>query len=90
MYVYVNSVLRKKNTDEAWKEVNINNMLLSDLFNNYSSGHIKLSNKYLSKPVYLDLQEFKAMEISIPDLTFNMWLLYIGDITFATNEVEPT
>lgn len=90
MYVYVNSVLRKKNTDESWKEVNINNMLLSDLFNNYASGHIKLSNKYLSKPVYLDLQEFKAMEISIPDLTFNMWLLYIGDITFATNEVEPT
>lgn len=89
MYVYANSVLRKKNTDEPWQEVNIANMLLSDLFNNYSSGYIKLTNKYLSNPVYLDLQEFKAMDITTPDLTFSMWLTYMGDVTFATNEVEP-
>ena len=90
MYVYAKSVLRKKNTDEPWKEVNIANMLLSEIFNNYTSGYIKLTNKYLSKPVYMDLQEFKAMEISTPDLTFNMWLTYMGNATFATNEVEPT
>lgn len=89
MYVYVKSVLRKKNTDEPWMDVNIANMLLSDLFNNYTSGYIKLTNKYLSKPVYMDLQEFKAMDITTPDLTFNMWLTYMGDLTFATNEVEP-
>ena len=89
MYVYVKSVLRKKNTDEPWMDVNIANMLLSDLFNNYTSGYIKLTNKYLSKPVYMDLQEFKAMSITTPDLTFNMWLTYMGDLTFATNEVEP-
>lgn len=89
MYVYVKSMLRKKNTDEPWKEVNIANMMLSTLFNNYSSGYIKLTNKYLSKPVYLDLQEFKAMDISTPELTFNLWLSYIGDKTFVTNEIEP-
>ncbi len=89
MYVYVKAMLRKKNSDEPWKEVNIANMLLSTLFNDYSSGYIKLTNKYLSKPVYLDLQDFKAMEISTPDLTFNLWLTYIGNKTFVTNEVEP-
>lgn len=89
MYVYVKAMLRKKNSDEPWKEVNIANMLLSTLFNDYSSGYIKLTNKYLSKPVYLDLQDFKAMEISTPDLTFNLWLSYIGNKTFVTNEVEP-
>ena len=89
MYVYAKSILRKKNTDEPWKEVNIANMLLSTLFDNYVSGYIMLTNRYLSRPVYMDLQEFKSMNISTPDLTFNMWLTYMGDVTFATNEVEP-
>lgn len=90
MYVYVKSVLRKKNTDEPWKDVNIANMLLSTIFDNYVSGYIMLTNRYLSKPVYMDLQEFKAMDITTPDITFSMWLNYMGDNTFATNEIEPT
>lgn len=30
------------------------------------------------------------MQIATPNLTFNLWLIYMGDKTFTTNEVEPS
>lgn len=89
MYTLVNAFLREKNSEEPWKEVNIYNMLLSDIFNKYISGHIKLTNNYIANPLYLDLKEFKSMNIQTPNITFGLWLSYIGNKVITTNEIEP-
>lgn len=89
MYTLVSAMLRLKNSDEEWKSTNIGNMLISDIFNKYSSGFIKLTNQYLTNPVYLDMQEFRALQIPTPNLTFNLWLSHMGNKVITTNETEP-
>lgn len=89
MYTYIEAVLRERGLNKIWQVVDIKKLTMSDIFNRFVSGHIKLIHPTLDNPQYVDLEELKASKLPIKNLVFTEWLQSIGNKSIPAYETEP-
>lgn len=90
MYQFVSSYLKPKNHNTSYLNVDISDMTLKHLFDNYDDGFIELTNESLSTPVYLTLDKLRRDNVPINlTLTFSRFLLFIGNLSLDTQVNKP-
>lgn len=86
MYSLVTAVLKERNTNKPWSEVDLNNVSARDFLNNYISGYVVLTNNSLPGEHIVDYMTFLTQPLPQPlvNITFPQWLALIN------NRVLPT
>lgn len=86
MYSLVTAVLKERNSNKPWSEVDLNNVSARDFLNNYISGYVVLTNISLPGEHIVDYMSFLTQPLPQPlvNITFVQWLALIG------NRVLPT
>ena len=89
MYTLVTANLIANQLGATWQTVDISNIAMLDLFNNYRDGYITLTNPTLTGPLYMLLADLKAAPIKFANIPFNTWLQYIGNAALPASLTEP-
>lgn len=89
MYTYIEAVLRERGLNKIWQIVDIKNLTMSTIFNRFVSGHIKVVHPQLDDPQYIDLEELKASNLPIKNITFTEWLKSLGNRAIPAYDTEP-
>lgn len=86
MYSLVTAVLKERNSNKPWSEVDLNNVTVSDFFNDYISGYVVLTNLSLPGEHIVDYMTFLTGPYPMPlvNIRFPQWLALIN------NRVLPT
>lgn len=90
MYKYVSSLLRSNTHNVGYLAVNIANMRMFDLLNQYSDGYIELSNPSLFRNIFVPLSDIRDNKYPFNNTTFNGWLTEMGNKTINGVTVKPT
>lgn len=90
MYRYISSHLKPIATNEPYQNVNIAQMTMRHLLDNYLDGYITLSHTALKANVYIELDTLRTMRIGIPlKSTFNEWLQILANVRLPTKSKAP-
>lgn len=91
MYSYISSWVKPSRYNTPYSDVNLNDMLLSDILRDFNDGYIVLSNTGLSRPVYLDIHNLRRDKVPINlTKTLRGWLQSIDDLTLMASSTMPT
>lgn len=90
MYKYVSSLLRSNTPNVGYLAVNIANMRMFDLLNQFSDGYIELSNPSLYRNIFVPLSDIRANKYPFNNTTFNGWLTEMGNKTINGVTIKPT
>lgn len=90
MYSFESSWLKRRGYNTSYSNINVSNMKLSDIQNDFIDGYIVLSNPALSRYVYYPIQNL-IHESIVKDgnKTLNGWFASIGDIRLNTVSDKP-
>lgn len=89
MYRYESAVLRKKGQNTPYETVDLTNVKMSDLFNQYQTGYIELSEPSLAKHIYVKLEDLRLQELPFSNVVFQSWLGTIGNKTIFGTTIPP-
>lgn len=90
MYTFISAVLRKKGYNQRFETVNLTNVKMSTLFNEYRDGYIELSNPSLTNHTFAKLTDIKAASTLIyADVVFPTWLSVQLNNTIFGSTVRP-
>lgn len=90
MYRFISSYLKPRYRNTKYDNVDISQMTLKELFDDYIDGWIELTHPSLSTNVYMLLNDLKQDDVPMRlDLTFNRFLGYIGDAALLTSTTKP-
>lgn len=90
MYTFISAVLRKKGYNKRFETVNLSNVKMSALFNDYRDGYIELSNPSLTNRIYVKLTDLKAAKNLIyVDVVFPTWLALQLNNTIFGSIIKP-
>lgn len=89
-YAFINAYLVPKGTVQPPAAVAIGSMLLYDIFNNFSSGTIVLTNPSLIGDQYVDLVTLQQSGLPMPNITFNSWLGTLGVSPIPASTTAPS
>lgn len=86
MYTLVSAVLKERNTNNPWSEVNVSTVTVRDFLDDYISGYVVLTNSSLPGEHIVDYMTFLTGNLPKPliNINFVQWLSLIG------NRVLPT
>ena len=90
MYRFVSAYLKPNSVSQSYQNVNISQMTIANIFNNYLDGYIELSNPALEDNIYLTLDEFRTTRLPYRlNQTFEYWLSFIGKRTIFASTIRP-
>ncbi len=91
MYSLVTAVLKERNTNKPWSEVDLTNTTVSEFFKKYISGYVVLTNNSLPGEHIVDYAAFITGRLPQPliDIKFPQWLALINNRVLPTIK-EPT
>lgn len=89
MYQFVKAVCLSRTIGSQWQETNVSNILVYDIFANYSKVYLELSNIVLTNHVYVDLDILKT-EFSGFNDTLNALLILLGSRALETVPELPS
>lgn len=89
MYNYVKSLVKENRFSSRWKEVNLNNMSLKDIFLKYDLVYLILNNIFLGKEIAFDLANLKSLYINSTK-TIAEFLVANGNNTLTALSTIPT
>lgn len=90
MYTFISAVLRKKGHNQRFETVNLTNVKMSTLFNEYRDGYIELSNPSLTNHTFVKLTDLKAASnVIYADVVFPTWLSVQLNNTIFGSIVRP-
>lgn len=82
-YNYVKSIAKSKDRGARWVEVDISDMLISEIDNTYRDVKIELTHSQLNENQVLILEDIKHIFVST-GLTFSEWLIENGESSLPT------
>jgi hypothetical protein len=83
MYNFVKALCLSRSIGSQWKEMDIQDILVYDLFNIYTGIYLELSNIFLPGTVYVDMNTLRT-EFSSYQGTLNEWLFELGTRALPT------
>lgn len=90
MYVFKSSFLKAKKTSDGYQNINISNVLMSSLLEDYGDGYITLTHTQLKGTFYLTIVALRESKLPlITTQTFNQWLTHNHDKQLPTLSVMP-
>lgn len=89
MYSLVSSITLARTTGSQWSSVDLSNMIVHSIFNNYQKCYLRLSHFALEEDVYVDLDVLKYEYGNYND-TLAQLLIDLGDRTLPTVSNVPT
>lgn len=81
MYHLVTAVLKERNTNKPWSEVDLGNVTVRDFLKNYISGYVVLTNNSLPGEHIVDYMTFLTGNLPQPliNISFTQWLALINN-----------
>ena len=89
MYRYESAILRVRGSNSPYVSVDLTNVKMQELYDNYQDGFIELSEPSLSKHVWVNLVELRQQELPISNVVFPSWLATIGNKTIFGSTIKP-
>jgi hypothetical protein len=89
MYSYVRAACTARSMGAQWEVKDLSNILVFDIYSNYSKIILELSNPYLPSNVYVDMDSLKAKYSSYNGTLADL-LVEIGNTTLQTVSTFPT
>lgn len=89
MYEFVTAVVRERSIGAQWKETDISNILVFDIYNAYSKVYLELSSIYIEGSIFVDFDTLRA-EFSSYQGTLNQLLIALGNRTLEQVEALPS
>lgn len=85
MYFLVTAVLKERNTNKPWSEVDLSAVTVRDFLKNYISGYVVLTNNSLPGEHIVDYMTFLTGNLPQPliNITFPQWLALINNRVLA-------
>ena len=90
MYTLVTAVLRKRQMGSPYQTVDVSNMPLSDIVDNYFDGWIELSNSMVTEHFFVDLPSLRRMSLPYGGNVFQHWLGQVASIALPSYEGTPS
>lgn len=89
-YQYQAAIARAKTLDGEWSSIDASQMTLNALLTNYAKVYVTLTNPVIVGPVYLDMDQARALipPSNIP-VTLTAWLASLGNRTLPTISALP-
>lgn len=89
MYTLVSALGKAINSGGRWSNIDIGDMLMTNIFKQYSRVYVELSNPYLAQHVSLNLQDIRKTAGGL-GITFNEFLTQNGNATLPTSNTLYT
>lgn len=89
MYSLVSSITLARTTGSQWSSVDLSNMIVHSIFNNYQKCYLRLSHFALEEDVYVDLDVLKYEFGNYNDTLTNL-LIELDDRVLPTVDNVPT
>lgn len=88
MYLFKKAIAVSKDIGSRWNEVDISQVIMSDIFIQYRKVYVTLNNNFLEEDVYIDLDSLRD-DYSLSSLTFNDTLISLGNTVLETINSIP-
>jgi hypothetical protein len=88
MYNYQSGLVLARSIGAQWREADLQDILVYDIFNRFTQVYITLTNAVLDAPVHVDMNQLRARYSSY-DGTLRNWLIDIGNDALPTVETLP-
>lgn len=88
MYLFKKAIAVSKDIGSRWNEVDISQVIMSDIFMQYRKVYVTLNNNFLEEDIYIDLDSLRD-DYSLSSLTFNDILISIGNTVLETIDSIP-
>lgn len=90
MYVFKNSFLRAKASRDGYQNIDITNVVMGDILENYVDGYITLTHRQINGTFYLTLDNLRKAEVPmVTTMTFNQWVAYNHAVELPTVSIKP-
>jgi hypothetical protein len=89
MYSYVKALCLARTIGAQWKETDISNIIVYDIFSTYTKVYLELSNPVLTTNVYVDMDTLRIQYSSYNDTLVNL-LILIDNATLDTVTELPS
>lgn len=90
MYVFKSSFLKAKKTNIGYQNINISNVTMGDVAEDYLDGYIVLTHTQLRGTFYLTIEALRSNELPVSNTqTFNQWLTHNHDKQLPTTTKQP-
>lgn len=90
MYVFKSSFLRAKNSRDGYQNINVTNMLMSKVLEDYVDGYMTLTHTQIRGTFYLTIEKLRQAQLPmITTMTFNQWVTHNHDKELPTTKVQP-
>lgn len=83
MYTLVSAIGKEKSDPRKWKQIDISNITLNDLFINFKTVLALLTDPYMDEPEVFDIEAIRVTHSGV-NLTFNQFLIENDDSTLPT------
>lgn len=88
MYTYVRALALSRSIGSQWTEMPLADILVFDIFQNYTKVYLVLSNPLLTEDVFVDMDTLRASYSSYND-TLNALLVLLNDTALPTVSTLP-
>ncbi len=88
MFKFVSAVCLGRSIGAQWKVIDISNVLVYEIFNDFTQVFLTLSNIYLDGPIYVDMDTLRE-EFSSYGKTLNELLVDLGNRSLETVDSLP-
>lgn len=90
MYVFKSSFLKAKKTNIGYQNIDVSNIPMRELSENYLDGYIVLTHTQLRGTFYLTIEALRSSKLPITiSQTFNQWLTHNHDKQLPTINTKP-
>lgn len=89
MYSYIKAVLRQRGNNGQYKEVNVRNLRLDQILNQYIDGYIELIHSQVISRFYVPLNDLRSMELPYGNNTFEVWLGQVSTLSLPSYVAPP-
>ena len=90
MYVFKSSFLRAKNSRDGYQNINITNMVMSKVLEDYVDGYMTLTHTQIRGTFYLTIEKLRQAQLPmITTMTFNQWVTHNHDKELPATKVQP-
>lgn len=90
MYVFKSSFLRAKDSRDGYQNINITNILMSELLENFVDGYLTLTHTQIRGTFYLTINALRSTQVPmITTMTFNQWVTHNHDKELPVTKTQP-